>query len=114
MKLYAVSRGEYSGYRVLAIFELPETAGTYAQALETEYGAWWVEHLQLELEKAVAIANGSLVGGSARAQEVIREEIEKWRSKSPPYPFNNDEYRVEEFDYYPGQELPAPGLVTLG
>lgn len=94
-KLYAVSSGDYSDWGVEAIFELRETAEAFVSRLVAR-------------DREAGL---SLIGRQEWALAFPSYIEDRFKVLNDPE-WGKGFYDIEEFDYYEGQELPAPGLVT--
>lgn len=133
MKAYAVSSGSYSDYHILALFERRESAEAWIErqipldlARRKANLHKWLEQDREELAKwrakPVLIGVGAETLGGQNAQRAklidwyekqVSEREERVREGLTELDRRQIEggYYVEEFDYYPGQELPAPGFI---
>jgi hypothetical protein len=100
-KCYAVCSGEYSDYRIHAIYRRRETAEARVRA-NNAATRWLLDGNPVDdWDQLPKVERRSRIEG-------FYVTIDHERVQTNPARESRDEMRVEEFDYYEGEPLPAP------
>jgi hypothetical protein len=118
IKCYAVTSGDYSDYTVHAIYRRREDAENRCKANNQAKGhlvdgvpADWDEVEKAVQSAGLAWEGGYLTSGNYDEYAAHMKRVRAWRNehmRSNPAREESGEMRVEEFDYYEGEPLPAP------